>query len=61
MVECYKSFGHNAHQLNCSMILRSWVLNAATLGGISIGIDDLQIPVEKQEVLKEAKEEVSQG
>ncbi|MDP2941409.1 MAG: DNA-directed RNA polymerase subunit beta', partial [Candidatus Omnitrophota bacterium] len=55
---CYKRFGHSA-TITLLDDLKRLGFEAATLGGISIGIDDLQVPVEKQEVLKESKEEVA--
>ncbi|MGD0335772.1 MAG: DNA-directed RNA polymerase subunit beta', partial [Candidatus Omnitrophota bacterium] len=58
VAECYKRFGHSATIKLLDDIKRVG-FEMATLGGISIGIDDLQVPPEKKEVLKEAKEEVS--
>jgi len=58
VIECYKRFGHAATTKLVDDIKKLGFENA-TLGGISIGIDDLQIPPEKKEVIKEAKEEVS--
>jgi DNA-directed RNA polymerase subunit beta' len=58
VVECYKRFGHSATITLLDEIKR-FGFEFGTLGGISIGIDDLQIPKEKLEVLKEAKEEVA--
>jgi len=58
VVECYKRFGHSA---TVALLddMKKLGFEMATLGGISIGIDDLQIPEAKQEVLKEAKQEVA--
>ena len=58
VMECYKRFGHTA-TIALLDDIKKIGFEAATLGGISIGIDDLQIPGEKQEVLKESKEEVA--
>jgi len=58
VVECYKRFGHSATVALLDDMKRLG-FEMATLGGISIGIDDLRIPDEKQEVLKEAKQEVA--
>ncbi|MBU0710054.1 MAG: DNA-directed RNA polymerase subunit beta' [Candidatus Omnitrophica bacterium] len=58
VIQCYKRFGHSA----CVKLLddmKKLGFEMATLGGISIGIDDLQIPEEKQEVIKESKAEVA--
>jgi DNA-directed RNA polymerase subunit beta' len=58
VVDCYKRFGHAV----CIQLLdavKNVGFEMATLGGISIGINDLQIPKDKVEVLKEAKEEVA--
>ena len=55
---CYKRFGHNRTIQLLDDIKRigfEW----ATLGGISIGIEDLTIPPEKPEVLAEARKEVA--
>ncbi len=58
VTNCYKRFGHTAtvHLLDK---IKSLGFAMATSGGISIGIDDLQIPQEKPVVLKESKEEVA--
>jgi len=58
VTECYKRFGHSTtiHLLD---EIKRLGFEMATLGGISIGIDDLQVPKGKQGVLKEAKDEVA--
>ncbi|MBM3250160.1 MAG: DNA-directed RNA polymerase subunit beta' [Candidatus Omnitrophica bacterium] len=56
--ECYKRFGHAA-TVKLLDDIKKLGFELATLGGISIGIDDLQIPEAKKDVLKEAKEEVA--
>ncbi|MDD5431946.1 MAG: DNA-directed RNA polymerase subunit beta' [Candidatus Omnitrophica bacterium] len=56
--ECYKRFG-NQVTVNLLDDIKRLGFDFATKGGISIGIDDMQIPVEKKDVLKESKEEVS--
>ncbi len=58
VVECYKRFGHTATVKLLDSIKRLG-FDSATSGGISIGIDDLQVPEEKQAVLKESREEVA--
>ncbi|MFA5145276.1 MAG: DNA-directed RNA polymerase subunit beta' [Candidatus Omnitrophota bacterium] len=58
VVECYKRFGHTA-TITLLDDLKKLGFEMGTLGGISIGIDDLQIPKEKQEVLKDSREEVA--
>jgi len=58
VVECYKRFG-NSRTVQLLDDIKRLGFETATLGGISIGIDDLQIPKEKQDVLKESREEVS--
>ncbi|MCX5709110.1 MAG: DNA-directed RNA polymerase subunit beta', partial [Candidatus Omnitrophica bacterium] len=58
VINCYKRFGHAA-TIKLVDDIKKLGFENATLGGISIGIDDLKIPVEKKEVIKEAKEEVS--
>jgi len=58
VAECYRRFGHQRTVQLLDDIKRLG-FRFATLGGISIGIDDLKIPEQKGEVLKEAREEVS--
>jgi DNA-directed RNA polymerase subunit beta' len=58
VVECYKRFGHSV-TIKLLDDIKKLGFEMGTLGGISIGINDLQIPEEKQAVLKEAREEVS--
>ncbi|MCX5710448.1 MAG: DNA-directed RNA polymerase subunit beta', partial [Candidatus Omnitrophica bacterium] len=58
VINCYKRFGHAA-TIKLVDDIKKLGFENATLGGISIGIDDLKIPVEKKEVLKEAREEVA--
>ena len=58
VVECHKRFGHAATVKLLDDIKKIGFENA-TRGGISIGIDDLQVPKEKPEVLRESKEEVA--
>ncbi|TBR17554.1 DNA-directed RNA polymerase subunit beta', partial [bacterium] len=55
--ECYRRFGHN-RAIQLLDEVKTLGFTYATLGGISIGIDDLVIPPAKPEVLKEAREEV---
>ncbi len=56
--ECYKRFGHQRTIKLLDDVKRLGFIYA-TLGGISIGIDDLKVPEAKQDVLKEAKDEVA--
>ncbi len=58
VVDCYKRFGHAA-LIDLLDDIKRLGFEAGTLAGISIGIDDLQVPVEKQEVLKDSKEKVA--
>jgi DNA-directed RNA polymerase subunit beta' len=58
VTECYKRFGH-ARTIELLDDIKRLGFEAGTQGGISIGINDLTIPKEKVEVLKEAKEEVA--
>ncbi|MDD5196488.1 MAG: DNA-directed RNA polymerase subunit beta' [Candidatus Omnitrophota bacterium] len=58
VVDCYKRFGHTA-LINLLDDIKRLGFEMGTQGGISIGIDDLQIPQAKQEVLKDSKEKVS--
>jgi DNA-directed RNA polymerase subunit beta' len=58
VAECYKRFGHS-RTIGLLDDIKRLGFEFATLGGISIGIDDLEIPKAKGEVLKEAKQEVA--
>jgi len=58
VVECYKRFGHST-TIKLLDDMKKMGFEMGTNGGISIGIDDLQVPKEKEVVLKESKEEVS--
>jgi len=55
---CYKRFGHS-RTIKLLDDLKKAGFEAATLGGISIGVNDLRIPPEKEVVLKEAMVEVA--
>ncbi|MEI6631951.1 MAG: DNA-directed RNA polymerase subunit beta', partial [bacterium] len=55
---CYKRFGHQ-RTIKLLDDVKALGFFYATLGGISIGIDDLKVPEDKQLVLKESKEEVA--
>ena len=57
VTNCYKRFGHSA-TVGLLDDIKKFGFEMSTLGGISIGIDDLKIPEQKPEVLKESKEEV---
>jgi DNA-directed RNA polymerase subunit beta' len=54
----YKRFGHS-RTIKLLDDLKTLGFRMATLGGISIGVDDLVIPAAKPEVLKEARDEVA--
>ncbi|MBP7217078.1 MAG: DNA-directed RNA polymerase subunit beta', partial [Candidatus Omnitrophica bacterium] len=56
--DCYKRFGHN-RTIELLDDIKKVGFEAGTHGGVSIGINDLTIPKEKEEVLKEARLEVS--
>jgi DNA-directed RNA polymerase subunit beta' len=58
VANCYKRFGHN-RTIQLLDDFKRLGFEFATLGGISIGINDLTVPEKKPEVLKEAKEEVA--
>jgi len=58
VTECYKRFGHN-RTIELLDDIKRCGFEFATIGGISIGIDDLKVPVEKVEIIKEAKAEVA--
>jgi DNA-directed RNA polymerase subunit beta' len=55
--ECHKRFGHN-RTIKLLDDVKALGFEFATLGGISIGIDDLRVPKEKSEVLKKSQEEI---
>ena len=57
VLECYKRFGHAA-TINLLDNIKKLGFEMGTLGGISIGIDDLCIPANKESVLVEAKTKV---
>lgn len=58
VTECYKRFGH---QRTVQLLddVKALGFEFATLGGISISVDDMQIPKAKQDVLKDARAEVA--
>ncbi|MCX5699955.1 MAG: DNA-directed RNA polymerase subunit beta' [Candidatus Omnitrophica bacterium] len=58
VVNCYKRFGH-AVTIKLLDDVKKLGFENGTLGGISIGIDDLKVPLAKQEVLKDSKEKVA--
>ena len=58
VVECYKRFGHGA-TITLLDDIKKLGFEMGTLGGISIGIDDLCVPEEKKEVLVDAKQKVA--
>jgi len=58
VLNCYKRFGHGV-TIKLLDDIKRLGFEMGTLGGISIGIDDMTVPVEKPEVLKESKEEVA--
>lgn len=58
VTSCYKRFGHDT-TIKLLDSLKELGFEYATLGGISIAIDDLEIPEEKKESIAEAKQEVA--
>jgi DNA-directed RNA polymerase subunit beta' len=58
VTDCYKRFGHTRTIVLLDDLKRLG-FHYATIGGISIGIDDMTIPEGKSDVLKESREEVS--
>jgi DNA-directed RNA polymerase subunit beta' len=56
--DCYKRFGHQ-RTIQLLDDVKRLGFEFATLGGISIGIDDLHIPEAKEDVLREARQEVA--
>ncbi|MCX5705824.1 MAG: DNA-directed RNA polymerase subunit beta' [Candidatus Omnitrophica bacterium] len=58
VTDCHKRFGHSA-TVKLLDDIKKLGFESATKGGISIGIDDMQVPEEKPQVLKEAREEVA--
>ena len=57
IAECYHRFGH-AEVVSLLDRLKALGFEAATYGGISIGINDIQIPEKKEDILNEARKEV---
>ncbi|HBR14630.1 MAG TPA: DNA-directed RNA polymerase subunit beta' [Candidatus Omnitrophica bacterium] len=55
---CYKRFGQDK-TIKLLDNLKDLGFNYATLAGISIGISDITIPIQKAEILKNSKQEVS--
>ena len=55
--ECYNRFGHS-RTIKLLDDIKTIGFEYATVGGISIGVDDLKIPKEKSEIIKKAQEEV---
>jgi DNA-directed RNA polymerase subunit beta' len=58
VANCYKRYGHGP-TIALLERLKTLGFEYATIGGMSISIDDLKIPKAKQEILKEAQEEVA--
>jgi len=58
ILDCYKRFGHS-RTIKLLDDLKELGFEYATLAGISISVDDLKVPQEKQEILKEAYQEVA--
>ena len=56
--ECYKQFGHSA-VIDLLDNIKDLGFEYATLGGISIAVDDLKIPDQKQECIVEANNELN--
>jgi len=55
--ECYKNYGHTA-TVELLDNIKNLGFEYATLGGISIAVDDLEIPSQKKECIQEANEEL---
>ncbi|MBM3245829.1 MAG: DNA-directed RNA polymerase subunit beta' [Candidatus Omnitrophica bacterium] len=58
VTECYKRFGHD-RTIQLLDDIKRLGFDSATMGGISIGINDLQIPKAKDDILKEVRGEVA--
>jgi len=58
VASCYKRFGHDT-TIKILDSFKELGFEYATLGGISISIDDLEIPQEKKEYVAEARAEVA--
>ncbi|MFA4853871.1 MAG: DNA-directed RNA polymerase subunit beta' [Candidatus Omnitrophota bacterium] len=58
VVSVYKRFGHTT-TIKLLDDIKRLGFEMGTSGGISIGIDDMTVPLDKPEVLKESKEEVA--
>jgi len=58
VVSAYKRFGHSA-TIKLLDDIKRLGFEMGTMGGISIGIDDMTVPLDKPEVLKESKDEVA--
>ena len=56
---CYETLGHG-ETVSLLDILKDIGFDAATAGGISICMDDMEIPAEKPEILREAGEKVEE-
>ncbi|OGW78963.1 MAG: DNA-directed RNA polymerase subunit beta' [Omnitrophica bacterium GWA2_52_8] len=56
--ECYQLFGH-AEVIQLLDRLKKLGFEEATRAGVSIGIDDIQIPIAKEKLLAEARKEVA--
>ncbi|MFH1771403.1 MAG: DNA-directed RNA polymerase subunit beta' [Candidatus Omnitrophota bacterium] len=55
--ECYKDFGHSA-AIKLLDDIKDLGFEFGTLGGVSISVDDLEIPEEKKECIDEANREL---
>ncbi len=55
--QCYRQFGHS-QVINLLDRLKTLGFEEATLAGLSIGIDDIQIPANKNDLLDEAYKDV---
>ncbi|MBN1869944.1 MAG: DNA-directed RNA polymerase subunit beta' [Candidatus Omnitrophica bacterium] len=56
--DCYKRFGQ-AKTVKLLDDLKDFGFNNATLAGISIGIEDMTVPKEKEEIIKNSRQEVN--
>jgi len=58
IIRVYKEFGH-ARTVQLLDDLKRLGFEMATCGGLSISVDDLQIPKEKEQIIQEARREVN--
>ncbi len=59
IAKCYKTFGHH-RTVQLLDDLKALGFEHATLAGLSIAIDDLHVPSQKEKILKQARAEVAE-